>query len=194
MSEVSGWAQKENSEDNQGLVIVSMTEVATAYRAAWHTWCCSHSAGGGWRSAVEGLLRGNKSEPGKTLRRATRSVPCVFPHLKVFLHLIWAVENTRSILFKSFLSQHTLMTKREIPRKGRWSTARLTRMDRHFIPSSNFESLFHLTSGFFIWKVQESNQLCVAVKQQHYNSICRATIWETLLFVLLFALIATTTA
>lgn len=71
MPKASGLAQKEHLEDNRGLVIVSMTEVATASRAKHGT----HDAAVAEGVEDDGLqcdwlLRGNKCEPGKTLRRA----------------------------------------------------------------------------------------------------------------------------
>lgn len=77
--------------------------------------------------------------------------------------------------------------------------ARLMQIDRrHLTPFTRFKlSPFHLTSRFFNWKVhtgQESNQLCVAVKQSAATASTESSSGETLLFVSLFVLIATTTS
>ncbi len=140
MSDASGWAQKENSEDNRGLVIVSMTEVATASRAAWHTWCCSRRGGGGWRSTVDGLLRKD------TEKSHTQSSHCISPFRSVSPLDLWKT-------LSHYLPAHIDHRAGKCPGQGvvpLHGSCRQTDL----VPSSNLESPLQLTSRFFSWKVR----------------------------------------
>ena len=168
---------------------------------AWHTWCCSPTGvedddlqSPAFSEEINGSQERLGEEPHAEL-------PGCFP---LFESL--SVENTHSFYFSTHLafsglpngwstSQHALISQQG----SAWVSALCTaNADRHvwylmhFRVSTSLDRQVSLLESRTQAKSPAS--AVVAVKKQHYNSLCRAAMWETLMWGSLFVLIATTTS